>query len=423
MPRKFKKSANWLANLNLKNEEETEKGENSVTLKSDKNEKIDHEEGLFSNLKLEKEEEIKPETEVIFTALKPDMEAKPPQEGIFSNLNLEKEDAVKPEEKVAFTPLKPETKVKPLQKEDFSNLKLEKDEDITFNSLKPDMELPAREGIFSNLKLEKDEDIEAGESIISLKSPVKEELEKKQDLISKEMENKGFGRNYPPGEDINKKFDDFLKAIDSSSEEYIKEIAHSIYKNDKNSEGLNKKGDTPYEEFFEKIASDIYGKNLKAKTIDKDDTESPYEKFLKRKSGKYKKNIKVERNNSEYKNFLHLLETESNTAIRGDTPGYPDDKEEKFIKLLKNENISSEEKIKITGDISHMEGENLTGYIAEFVIREDTDISIRIKALELLALRKDNIALAYLLRGIKTEKNSELRKLLAQTYSKIKYCT
>jgi hypothetical protein len=320
----------------------------------------------LSNLNLKEEEESSPPSEeAIFSNLNlaEEEESPPSEEAIFSNLNLAEEEEPPPSEEAIFSNLNlaEEGESPPSEEAIFSNLNLAEEEEPP----------PPEEAIFSNLNLAEEEP--AGRAGLD-EGPEEKQL-------------------YNGKKDIDKEFENLFKAIESSPEDYIKEFSSNV---DSKEEFFSRKeSDSSYEDFFQKIADNVYEKETPSAT--------PYEKFMKKKGSSKKHDIRDE--------SLEIKPGE--TLFSG--------REKELVSLLENNDVPKEKKKNLICELALFEGEAVTEYIAALAGREEVPVNLKVKAIEALLDRKDKKALPFLLNGIKNERNSELRKLIAQAYSKIRY--
>ena len=94
------------------------------------------------------------------------------------------------------------------------------------------------------------------------------------------------------------------------------------------------------------------------------------------------------------------------------------DEKEEFISRFNHATVA--EKKEILEHIGKIQDSTVTGYIGNIVLHE-AHKEVRIKAAEILAERKDENGLDYLMTGIKNETDSDVRKFIALAYSKLKY--
>jgi len=94
------------------------------------------------------------------------------------------------------------------------------------------------------------------------------------------------------------------------------------------------------------------------------------------------------------------------------------DEKEEFISRFNHATVA--EKKEILEHIGKIQDSTVTGYIGNIVLHE-AHKEVRIKAAEILAERKDENGLDYLMTGIKNETDSDVRKCIALAYSKLKY--
>ncbi|MEQ8225506.1 MAG: HEAT repeat domain-containing protein [Candidatus Eremiobacterota bacterium] len=93
---------------------------------------------------------------------------------------------------------------------------------------------------------------------------------------------------------------------------------------------------------------------------------------------------------------------------------------EEFISKFNSENVTVSEKKDILEQIGKIQDSNVTEYIGNIVLHDDHK-ELRIKAAEILVERMDESGLDYLMTGIKNETDSDVRKFIALSYSKLKY--
>ena len=383
-PKKLKRPDNRGENLNPDDKEYPSLQSSPVSSK----------EALFANLRLDKEE-------------LPSAEALPgpssSEEPLFGNMNPDKEEEQSSVEALPGPPSSSESSLfanlNPDKEEEQSSIEalsdpLPSSEGSLFANLKPDREEAypsSEEALFAGLNLEREEEVFPSEETASVK------VEDHKELFQNDMVNinKAAGRKPVYDEAIDKEFESLLKAIESSPEEYMKEFSFSNTDDEGLQQSYLKEEDSSYEKFFEKIATNIYEKEQIP--------VSPYEKFLKKKSSLKKQDIKNE--NSGFEN-------KSNIFSSG---------EKELVDLLKNQNVPPNKKEELITKLGQIKGEKITLYIAGFIEREDMDLAIKRKAVEALLIRKDKEALPFLLKGIKNEKDVELRKAIAMAYSKIRY--
>lgn len=210
---------------------------------------------------------------------------------------------------------------------------------------------------------------EAGikELFLNLKPDTEEKpgKEKQRELFPDQSNEK---EKFPPGKDgpvnlshapsvannkfdnINKNFEDFLKDIEKSPDEYINEIYSS-----------------------------------RMETLSKDD--------------KNKIISMGEFSDTKHENDKILRELKSK---------------------LEDENTVIEEKINLLDKLFSLKWSGLNDYIGPMLtlpVHKD----IKLKIIEIFELKNEETSLEYLLTGIKQEKEAEIRKIIAQAYSRIKY--
>jgi len=93
---------------------------------------------------------------------------------------------------------------------------------------------------------------------------------------------------------------------------------------------------------------------------------------------------------------------------------------EEFISKFNSENVTVSEKKDLLEQIGKIQDSTVTEYIGNIVLH-DAHKELRIKAAEILVERMDESGLDYLMTGIKNETDSDVRKFIALSYSKLKY--
>jgi len=98
----------------------------------------------------------------------------------------------------------------------------------------------------------------------------------------------------------------------------------------------------------------------------------------------------------------------------------PKNLENTLIDEFEHGNTTIEEKKEIIERLGAIQKQKITHYLGNMMLNEEHK-ELRIKAAEILALRMDEAGLDYLMTGIKTETDSEVRKRIAWAYSRLKY--
>ncbi len=239
-------------------------------------------------------------------------------------------------------------------------------------------------------------------------------------------------------EQINTYFQNILQAIESPGEKEIKGLEEHLPCSPEKQEKLHQISKIPEEiEITEeetcsgKVMEDTEIPEIKSLLstdgqIDKEIDLSEIDDILASEEGfiegdfdlseidELLENAEKEHLHSELADFIL-----SDNLLSNSEPHKRNEKEE-FISKFNSENITISEKKEILEQIGKIQDTTVTEYIGNIVLHE-AHKELRIKAAEILVERKDENGLDYLMTGIKNETDSDVRKFIALSYSKLKY--
>ena len=210
-------------------------------------------------------------------------------------------------------------------------------------------------------------------------------------------------------EQINNYFQNILQAIESPGEEKATDkIPEEMEKNQ--------------EEILSDISSETFEKILDEEEIDLseiDEILASEEGFIEgdfdlSEIDELLENAEKEKSQSDLEDFIlsdNLLSKSEENKIN---------EKEEFINKFNSENATLGEKKEILEHIGKLQDSTVTEYIGNVVLHE-AHKELRIKAAEILVERMDEDGLDYLMTGIKSETDSDVRKFIALAYSKLKY--
>lgn len=251
-----------------------------------------------------------------------------------------------------------------------------------------------------NKKLSDNIEINAGNEVINSTEKVMEVDKKLSDNIEIKTGNI---------EQINNYFQNILQAIESPGEEKPA---------DKTPEEMKKN----QEDILSDITNETFEKILDEEEIDLseiDEILSSEEGFIEgdfdlSEIDELLENAEKEKIQSGLEDFIlsdNLLSKSEENKIN---------EKEEFISKFNSEKATLGEKKEILEHIGKIQDSTLTEYIGNIVLHE-AHKELRIKAAEILVERMDEDGLDYLMTGIKSETDSDVRKCIALAYSKLKY--